>query len=262
MAKPTVRHATPEEEALIDQVSTSAAIAAGSEAAGHVLRDIETVRPLKTPLVMPEAAGGTVPNATPLLFRPDDGFIMALAVRLVPDEMQDGRRLAVITEPFAFVHHVGALRVAVVAPVRYETDFASIPTWARWLISPFGRHAEAAVIHDWLYALGETSDRSSRRLADDLFCEALRLLGVDAVRRWLMFLAVRIGGGGAYGQAREFTFRHLEDLTPIVPPPDRGPYRRTVAIGAARRAAYTRPVSMARNTRTRRPSSPGSRPRA
>jgi len=127
------------------------------------------------------------------------------------------------------VTKLGKERIAIVAPARFETDFASIPPIARWLISPFGRHSEAAVIHDWLYALGPRGDKKARYRADRIFSIALKGVGIGVFKRTVMFCAVRIGGGSAFGGREELNFRALGTLAPISPAPEREPYRRTVA---------------------------------
>lgn len=43
----------------------------------------------------------------------------------------------------------------------FVSDFASVPFFVSWLVKPFGAHAEAAVLHDWLYAKGDHDDKST-----------------------------------------------------------------------------------------------------
>ncbi|AQR62253.1 hypothetical protein BZG35_11825 [Brevundimonas sp. LM2] len=107
-----------------------------------------------------------------------------------------GRTTVVVLRPFAYTRPDGSRTVRV--PPTYLTDFASIPSLARWIIPPFGRHAIAAVLHDWLYTIGQPGRRGE---ADDIFREALQELGVGQPRRSVMHAAVRAGGGGAYGRA-------------------------------------------------------------
>ncbi|MEM6626331.1 MAG: DUF1353 domain-containing protein [Pseudomonadota bacterium] len=179
-------------------------------------------------------------TAADLMQLPRDGFFSALSVILIPGELRaNRRRLAAVSRPFAFVTKVGKERLAVIAPPRYVTDFASIPNWATVFISPFGKHAEAAVIHDWLYAIGDVGDSKGRRRADRAFSIALKKLDVKPLRRCFMYLAVRLGGGAAYGTAGEFNFRRLKDLTPLNPPPLRKPLLRTVAVQSLKKPKKT-----------------------
>lgn len=78
--------------------------------------------------------------------------------------------------------------VEVIVPDRYETDLASIPRVVRFLIIKNGRHRPAAVPHDYLCRLGL---EFPRRLADKIFMEAMKLVGVKRRRRYPMYWAVR-----------------------------------------------------------------------
>jgi hypothetical protein len=174
-----------------------------------------------------------------------DGFVSALAITLIPKELKAGsRRIAAVAQPFGFVCTLRkGERFAVITPQGYVTDFASIPKLAQGFISPFGKHAEAAVIHDWLYTLGEAGDRTGRRRADKTFIIALRMLEVGWLTRWVMYLSVRLGGGKGYGLPGDFTFRNLEDLEVIDPDPPREPFYRTLATAIQPKGARGKPQS-------------------
>jgi hypothetical protein len=171
-------------------------------------------------------------GARTLLDLKEDGFVSALAITLVPRVLKEGsRRVAAVAQPFGFVCKIGGReRLAVVVPSGYVTDFASIPRAVHFIISPFGKHAEAAVIHDWLYALGTPKDRKARRIADKAFVKALRLLEVSFLQRQIMYWAVRLGGAGGYGLADDFVFRSLEDLAVVDPLPAREPFLTSFAL--------------------------------
>jgi hypothetical protein len=84
-------------------------------------------------------------------------------------------------------------------PVGFRTDFASVPTVFVWLIPRYGVYTKAAILHDFLCRLAPVS----RADADGIFRRALRELGVSALRRWIMWAAVRAGGrlsGAGAGQ--------------------------------------------------------------
>ena len=82
-------------------------------------------------------------------------------------------------------------------PNGFETDFASVPRvpLAYWLFA--GVAQAAAVVHDSLYGAGTVP----RKVADEIFLEALEACGVAAWRRWPMFWAVRAFGAGRYRAA-------------------------------------------------------------
>lgn len=94
----------------------------------------------------------------------------------------------------------------------FLTDLASIPWPARGLLPPDGPWVKAAVIHDRLYATkgmncgvrltsaGEGSPVSySRKSADDILAQAMKVLGVPAFKRGLIHSAVRAFGGRGWG---------------------------------------------------------------
>jgi len=80
-----------------------------------------------------------------------------------------------------------------------ETDLASIPTLASWLVPKDGSHTPAALVHDTM-VLGEgervryrpCDPLVSREEADRLFREGMQFLGVRFLRRWMMWAAVSI----------------------------------------------------------------------
>ncbi len=157
-----------------------------------------------------------------------EGPITALGIILIPDENRENRRVAALAATFGFVANLSRRRkIAVAVPQGYVTDFASIPGFAQWMISPFGKHSEAAVVHDWLYTLGDKKDRKGRRLADLTFKRALKIVGVGWFRRNIMYLAVRIGGGSGYGLDSDYDFRDLEKLKRREPLPDRKSFAAT-----------------------------------
>jgi hypothetical protein len=108
-------------------------------------------------------------------------------------EEKEGRTTVVLSEGFGYRHEASGAEIE--TPSGYITDFASIPPLARAVFPPFGRHAKAAVLHDWLYLVGEPGKKA---FADRIFLDAMRELGVSRWRRRLMHLAVRFGGAGGY----------------------------------------------------------------
>ncbi len=126
---------------------------------------------------------------------------LAVSVNHREELERDGRTTVVVLNPFSYFHE--GTRRTIVVPPAYVTDFASMPRIARWIIPPFGRHAIAAVVHDWLYSVGQPSLRAE---ADDIFRDALMELKVEAARVQAMHAAVRAFGGKAYDRAaRDWT---------------------------------------------------------
>lgn len=101
-----------------------------------------------------------------------------------------------------FDYYIGSLESDeyVAVPVGYVTDFATIPQIFWSIIPPWGKYGKAAVIHDFLctdgYYFRTTNGKPlqvsvTRKEADDLFLEAMTVLGVDEVTRSAMYAAVR-----------------------------------------------------------------------
>jgi hypothetical protein len=94
-----------------------------------------------------------------------------------------------------------------VVPTGFVTDFASVPRFLHWLVSPYGAYTRAAVLHDWLLVSlaewdklhplhgRETYNHSeppaNSRDADGIFRRIMHDLGVPWSTRWLMWAAVR-----------------------------------------------------------------------
>jgi len=74
-------------------------------------------------------------------------------------------------------------------PAGYRTDFASIPRLFWRILPPAGRYGKAAVIHDWL--VDEHPHSCNHLVAADVFYEAMSVLGVGKIRRWIMVQAVK-----------------------------------------------------------------------
>jgi len=94
----------------------------------------------------------------------------------------------------------------------FVTDLASIPRAVWILLPPDGPWVKGAVIHDFLYATRGTGtwkkhpsgntrpEPYSRAEADWILRDAMKNRGVDVVRRNIIWLAVRVGGGGGWGK--------------------------------------------------------------
>ncbi len=121
-----------------------------------------------------------------------------IPVRPFSNRQREGRWLFVVERTVYLNTCCGWIRV----PRGYVTDFGSIPGLATLLtllaLQPLGRHAWAALAHDWLYAIGEAGMRD---VADRVFLDRMKLDGVSALRRNVMFRAVRWGGAGGYRKA-------------------------------------------------------------
>lgn len=83
-------------------------------------------------------------------------------------------------------------------PKGFETDFASVPRIFWSLCPPDGQYAQAAVTHDYLYKMRKDltyqGPRRSRKECDEIFIEAMTVLGVPWWKRQIMYRAVRLFG--------------------------------------------------------------------
>lgn len=86
----------------------------------------------------------------------------------------------------------------IVVHAGFVTDLASIPRAFWSVLPPHGKYAKAAVLHDWLY----TNGIGSKRYADDVFNEAMKVLRVPSWKRAVMYRAVRLFGRGNYGLSK------------------------------------------------------------
>lgn len=96
-----------------------------------------------------------------------------------------GPREAVLLADFRYSSDVAGAVIAV--PEGFVYDGASVPPAAWSIVRPFGRTLRAALIHDWLYdrrgrwdqamlaVLGTDTGEAARKLADDIFREAMRV---------------------------------------------------------------------------------------
>jgi len=119
--------------------------------------------------------------------------VSSFTSELIVSPLADGRRWILLRQ---FSYHVGSeySKDVISVPRGFATDFASVPRIFWPLICPYGKQGKAAVIHDYLYQSGERP----RKEADDIFREAMGVLGVSSWKKFLMYWAVRIFGKFAY----------------------------------------------------------------
>lgn len=112
---------------------------------------------------------------------------------LIVSPLPDGRKWRLFRQ---FTYHIGSRysQRKITVPEGFVTDFASVPFFAWCLIPKWGKYGKAAVVHDYLYQYGALS----RKQADEVFREAMGILGVVPWRRFLMYWAVRLFGWAAY----------------------------------------------------------------
>jgi hypothetical protein len=137
----------------------------------------------------------------------------------------DGTRLHRLVGSYTYVYDETC--EAVTVPEHFVTDFASIPQALRMRHNP-ADYAEAALVHDWLYAVGTNGDEEAREKADDVFKALLLETGIRRRRARELHLAVRAGGGAGFGKPSDFAFwspvgRQVYEEDPAEKPSD--PFR-------------------------------------
>lgn len=120
----------------------------------------------------------------------------------------DGRPLFTLQEPFPFAIN-GKWRII---PAGFEFDYASVPR-GLWNTFPPDDpdYSAASLVHDWLYA----GEYFPREFNDHVFLSLMRLSGVSAIKRALMFAAVRIGGAFTYKDHTIKTVMAVRSLSEI-----------------------------------------------
>lgn len=103
----------------------------------------------------------------------------------------------VVNHPFRYQSDVYGGVISV--PVGFRTDFESMPRYIPFLYSLLGGIAwEPSVVHDWLYFAGFTT----QEMADKVIYEAMGLVGINSVKRWLIYQGLKIGGYKAWAAHR------------------------------------------------------------
>lgn len=86
----------------------------------------------------------------------------------------------------------------IIVPAGFITDGASIPFPIKTFLAVWGTYGRAAVIHDYLYSLlrqGVPHEYAkSRKQADEIFLEAMEVLGTGFFLRYALYYSVRIFG--------------------------------------------------------------------
>lgn len=113
-------------------------------------------------------------------------------------ENVDDRRWKLLEEFDYFIGDVDSSE-SVSVPAGTVTDFASIPRPLWNILPPWGKYGKAAVIHDFMYSQHQITSNGKqvdieRKQADDIFLEAMKVLGVGTITRYAMYYAVRVFG--------------------------------------------------------------------
>lgn len=141
------------------------------------------------------------------------------------NKLKNGRKLFTLNEEFPYCD--AATGRVIVVPKWYVTDFASVPWFGQGVVDPQGPTARAAIIHDWLYAIGQPGKREE---ADDIFYRAMISFGVSEFQARTAYTAVRTGGEKGYGLKDDWTFIDPTRPDILQPPPFAKPVTGTVRV--------------------------------
>ena len=130
------------------------------------------------------------------------------------NQTKDGRKLFTLDAEFPYCD--AQTGKVIVVPRWYVTDFASVPWYGQAFVDPQGPTARAAIVHDWLYTIGEPGKRAE---ADAIFLRAMLKYGVPSFQANIAYQAVRVGGEKGYGLASDwkFTDPKRQDLFQLAP---------------------------------------------
>lgn len=136
-----------------------------------------------------------------------------LDASLIPSDeyLQHGRRAEALIEPYRFAIPLtkgpnAGWTLDVTVPAGFVTDLHSKPGWSEQLTLKTRLALEAAVIHDWLYAVGAPGDDDARALADQAYGDILAFYGVEGFTHWSVTRAVRLSGDKHFGDPAELRF--------------------------------------------------------
>lgn len=129
---------------------------------------------------------------------------------------KDGRQLYVLNSDFLFCYRKTGdiLRV----PRGFTTDFASIPSALRGILKEDGPYAQAAILHDYLYAVGEPG---REQYANDVLLQAMIDYKVPALQRSAIFTGVELfrqAGNIGYGLPGDWVFYDPQTQSRMKPP--------------------------------------------
>lgn len=105
-----------------------------------------------------------------------------------------GKNLFRLIEPLEY--HVGCYpsEEIIIVPVGFLTDFASVPRVFWPIISPIDKHANAAVIHDFMYQ----TNYAKKARCEEIFREAMQVLEVPNWKEFCIYWSVYAFGWKAW----------------------------------------------------------------
>jgi len=113
--------------------------------------------------------------------------------KLIVSPLPDGKHW-VVRKPFTYYIGEENSDSFVIVPAGFITDFASVPRIFWRLVPRWGKYGTAAVLHDYLY----WCQKYTRKRSDEIFLEAMLVLGTKKSTAKNMYRAVRWCGGKSW----------------------------------------------------------------
>lgn len=110
-------------------------------------------------------------------------------MRLLDKGMHKGTRVFELEADFRFHSSWGTILV----PKGFHTDGYSVPTALHSYCNPFAKGMQGSLAHDLLYSV-ESPYKFTRKDADDIFLEGMKVCGVRFTKRMMIYSAVRSCG--------------------------------------------------------------------
>lgn len=109
-------------------------------------------------------------------------------------------------------YHVGSedSEEIILVPEGSVTDWASIPRALRNIITEY-KGKKAAAVHDYLYRTLGLGGKYSRKRCDEIFLEALIVLGVPTIQSHILYRGVRLGGWVPWNEVKKQRLQKLQD---------------------------------------------------
>ena len=92
------------------------------------------------------------------------------------------------------IYHSDLVNADITVPTGFVTDLASVPRIFWDIFPPFGKYTQAAIIHDYIYK-GHNYPRGT---CDNIFLEAMIVLGVSWISRNIIWSQLRLWGWTHY----------------------------------------------------------------
>lgn len=115
---------------------------------------------------------------------------------LIVQPLDDGMHWVLVE---SFEYRIGAKDSGEIIniPKGFITNFASVPRGLWNIFPPWDKYGKAAVLHDYLYHV----KRFTRKRCDDIFLEAMEVLGVSKWKRLVIYYAVKLAGWKAWNES-------------------------------------------------------------